>query len=418
VGLNVMLSRIVFINRFFHPDLSATAQILSDLAFYLAAEGRLVHVVTSRLSYNQQKVRYPAREKIRGVEIHRVATTHFGRSTLLRQASDFASFYMSAASELFRIVRPGDVVVAKTDPPLISVAAAAVCMARRATLVNWLQDLYPDVAERYRMIRGPSLAGRLLTALRNTSLRSAQTNIAVGEKMAEHLIAAGADSSSVRVIPNWADEEQIRPISEADNFLRREWMLDGSFVVGYSGNLGRAHEAETLLKAAEMLKNRRELRFLFIGGGHHRELLETEVRRRELTNFVFKPYQSKENLALSLSVADVHWLSLRPEFEGLLVPSKLYGIAAAGRGVVCVTDPEGELARLVRSHSCGAAVRPGDGEGLAHLISHLADHPNVARAWGARARIMLEKNYARRKSLQAWSFTLDAVITGSGPGTC
>jgi colanic acid biosynthesis glycosyl transferase WcaI len=116
-----------------------------------------------------------------------------------------------------------------------------------------------------------------------------------------------------------------------------------------------------LLDAAEFLRDERDIVF-FIGSGHSMQSLRSEVERRGLAeSFQFRPYQAANDLAQSLSLPDVHWISLLPAMEGLILPSKFYGVAAAGRPTIAVTDPAGEIAELVRRYQCGAVVTPGDG---------------------------------------------------------
>ena len=395
-------AQIVFVNRFFHPDHSATSQILSDLAFDLARNGQGVAVVASRLLYDDPARRLAARERVQGVAVRRVATTGFGRGSLLGRAVDFASFYVSAFFELLRLLRRGDVVVAKTDPPLLSIVVGAAAALKGARLVNWLQDVYPEVASALgeRLFGGP--LGAILTGLRNASLRGAQVNVVLGERMASHLRAARIAPERIAIVPNWSDETVLVPVPHAENPLRAAWNLEGRYVVGYSGNLGRAHEYETMLGAARKLRDEPDIVFLVIGGGHHTRALKSAAEADGLANIIFKPYQPYEALSASLSVADIHWLSLRPEMEGLIVPSKVYGILAAGRPVLAVTDPDGEVARLVRSHGCGLHVAPGDAAAFAGIIRALARDGHRAAALGHAARAASEQVYAREKALSKW----------------
>ena len=179
------MGRLFFINRYFHPDHSATSQILSDLAFHLAGLGREVHIVTSQQRYEDPKSRLPPREIVQGVHVHRVATTHFGRSALIGRAIDYFSFYMSAWRELNRLLAVDDIVVAKTDPPLVSIVAMLAAQRRGAHLVNWLQDIYPEVAANLGLsvFHGP--LGGALSYVRDKTLKMAVANVVVGERMRE-----------------------------------------------------------------------------------------------------------------------------------------------------------------------------------------------------------------------------------------
>src|SRR6185503_2221806 len=229
--------KIVFINRFFHPDLAPTGQHAADVAFDLAAAGYEVHAVSSRLSYHGSGPGYAPQETVRGVQVHRVWTTGFGRGSLAGRALDYLSFYFSALFALAKILEQDDIVVAKTDPPLISVVAALAAWLRGARLVNWLQDVFPEAAARsgMRLLAGP--IGAIARMKRNWSLRRAVVNVVLGERMAAE-VARLAPGARLRVVPNWSDGAAIRPMAPLAS--------EGKFVVGYSGNLGRVHDCETL----------------------------------------------------------------------------------------------------------------------------------------------------------------------------
>ena len=436
------MPRIVFLNRYFSPDHSATSQMLSDLAFFLAGNGHEVSVVTSCQRYDDAAAGLPLRERIEGVEVHRVRTTRFGRDKLAGRALDYATFYLAAGWRLWRITRAGDVIVAKTDPPLISVVAALVARLRGARLVNWVQDVFPEVAEALgmRALSGPQ-AG-LLRRIRNGAFRSAAANVVLSERMAavverasrqisrerarshenqlyrdqglSHkprvvgasllaINASGGLANRIRVIPNWANMEAILPVAAADNPLRREWGLADKFVACYSGNMGRVHEFGTMLDAAQRLSAMAEaIGFLFIGGGAQRDMIEDEVRGRALANVQFRPYHDRAGLSFSLGVGDVHLVSQRPEVEGYVFPSKLYGILAAGRPAVFIGDPQGEIAALVEREGIGVAVRQGDAAGLAEQLLRLSGDAALREAMGARARALLCERYDRSIAFKAW----------------
>jgi glycosyltransferase involved in cell wall biosynthesis len=411
------MARIIFLNRYFHPDHSATSQILSDLAFHLAAAGQTIHVITSRQLYDDAAARLPSHEIVRGVEVHRVATTRFGRAGLLGRGLDYLSYYAAVWGRLVSLAQPGDIVVAKTDPPLLSVIAIHASKRRSAHLVNWLQDLYPEVAAELGipLLKGP--IGTAIAFLRNRSLRLASANVVLGTAMAARVRACGVDEGHIHVIPNWCNDGEIIPVASGDNPLRHEWQLEGKFVVGYSGNLGRAHEFDTVLEAASRLRDDARIVFVCIGGGKHFEALGARVRQLKLERtFQLRPYQAPDVLKYSLSLPDVHWISLRPPLEGLLFPSKLYGIAAAGRPVIAITAMDGEIAQMVMRRECGTAIAPGDTDGLVNFITALSRDPRRCAAMGARARQMLDEEFTRRQAFERWQAVFAAIAMDSAPG--
>lgn len=399
--------KVVFLNRYFFPDHSATSQLLSDLAFHLAAQGREVHVISSRQRYDEPGAKLAPLETIRGVIVHRVWTSTFGRGNLPGRALDYLTFYLFTGLALLRLAARGDIVVAKTDPPLLSLVASPVARVKGAKLVNWLQDVFPEVAGALGMGWARGWVGRLLARVRDVTLRAAHMNVVLGSAVRRYLISRGVDESKLRVIHNWADGELIRPVRPEDNRLRSEWGIEGKFVVGYSGNMGRVHEFETVLRAAGALKGDASIDFLFIGDGAQRKWIEHRAASLGLSSLQFRPYQPRVNLGNSLSVPDVHMVSLLPAVEGLVFPSKLYGILAAGRPVIFVGDPEGEIARILNDAQCGVAVRASDASGLVAAIIRLKDDVALCNDYGNNARRVFEDRFDKRIALAAWKPVLD-----------
>lgn len=389
--------KLVFVNRFFHPDLAPTGRLAARVAFDAVGQGREVHVISSRQRYEDARASLPAEETVQGVRIHRIAGTRFGRRSLAGRALDYLSFHASATLALLRLLQRGDVVVAMTDPPLLSVSVAVAARLRGARLVNWLQDIFPETATRAGVRGADGIVAAIARGLRDWSVRCAADNVVLGQRMADEL-ARLVPGASVSVVPNWADGRAIRPAAPESSPLRAAWGLEGKFVIGYSGNLGRVHECDTLVAAARLLEGDPQVAFAFVGGGHHMDL----VRAAGLRNAVMRDYVPEQQLAEGLAAVDIHLVTLLPAFEGLVVPSKFYGIAAAGRPVIFVGDPEGEIGRLVRATGCGLCIRPGDGEGLAAAIRSLRGDGAGVRDMGSRARVAFDRDWDEPIALARW----------------
>ncbi|MDQ3279832.1 MAG: glycosyltransferase family 4 protein [Acidobacteriota bacterium] len=342
---------------------------MSDLAFHLASRGWDVAAITSRQRYDDPRARLES-EIIRGVRVERVWSTRFGRGGLWGRALDYVTFYASAFFAMRR--ERNAIVIAMTDPPLISVVAALA--SKR--VVNWVQDLFPEVAESLG-IRAP----RFLRRLRDWSLRRARANVVLGDLMAARV-------PRPTVIHNWADAA-LAPLPRTDSH----------FSVGYSGNLGRAHEFETILGAMRALPH---VRFVFTGGGAQLEA----VKRAAGANAEFRPYVAREQLSASLSAVDAHLVSLQPALEGLIVPSKFYGILAVARPAIFIGARDGELARIIEEHRCGVVVQPGDVEGLTRAIAQLASDPAAAAEMGRRGRELYLARFAPQHAFAAWERVL------------
>jgi glycosyltransferase involved in cell wall biosynthesis len=405
------MAKIIFVNRFFYPDQSATSQLLTDLASSLAADGHEIHVIASRNRITGQSGQQDRDDAIPLVTIHRVGRNVAQSARLLSRLIAFLQFYTQGAFQLRRNATGNSIIVNLTDPPLLSVWAYWLLLGRSVHLVNWLQDIYPEIAIRLelRIVRG--FVGDFLTRLRDQSLRKASANVVLGNQMARYIEARGIANSSIRVIPNWVDDDAIRPVAPEANPLRRDWGLTEKFVIAYSGNLGRVHEFDTVVAAAQRLRHRQDLRFLFIGGGFQYSALMAAFRQRGLEDLaMFRPYQDQSELANSLTVADAHWLSLRPAFEALIVPSKFYGIIAAGRPVIAIVDPNGEIARLVGAFNCGSVVAPGDGAALAKLLELMMTNRSLGAQWGRNARTIIDTHFSRKHAIAKWRDLIRSLV--------
>lgn len=398
------MRKIIFVNRFYRPDHSATAQLLTDLAENLAENGLTVHVVTSRQSYQNANANLPAQETIAGVDIHRTWSSQFGRSNLFGRTFDYLSFYFSSFFKLIFLVKRSDILVIKTDPPMLSVIGAVVAKAKGAKLINWLQDLFPEVAKELGIRLNRPLYS-MLKALRNWSLRAADCNVALGELMAERVDICTKNAIATKktlIIPNWVIDADLKPIIARNNSLRVEWQLSEKFVVGYSGNLGRAHDYHTIHRTALALQKHPSIVFLFVGDGAGTIELRSLVKRDGLKNIVFMPYQPKEKLNLSLAAADVHWVSLDPKLEGMIVPSKAYGIFAVGKPLIFIGANDGEISRLIKKNSCGAVIAPGDSKTMEELLLKISVNQKLLATMSDNSRRLYEREFKYGNSIAKW----------------
>jgi glycosyltransferase involved in cell wall biosynthesis len=401
--------RLIFVNRYFYPDLSATSQLLTDLVGSLPGDAFELHVICSRQLYDDARARLSSTGRHGEARIHRCWSLRFGRNRLLGRAADYLSFALSATFRLVRLVRRGDVIVAMTDPPMMALCAAVVARLRDAVLVNWLQDVFPEVAIALGVVKPTSWAMALLLRARNWTLRVATRNVVLGFGMGQLIKAKGIASSAVPVIENWADGEALTPRPPQWSNLRRSLNAEGRFVVQYSGNMGRAHEYETLLRAARELRAEEGWLFLFVGGGANMQPLRQKAEQEGLHNMRFLPLQPREQLADSLAAADVHVSCLLPGLEGLIVPSKLYGILAAGRPVIVIGDPDGEQARVVRAAHCGSVIGCGEGAALVDELRRMRAEPEWLQEASLNARHLFEERYTLKAAVHKWRQVLQSI---------
>lgn len=354
----------------------------------------------------------PAREQRNGVEIRRVRATSFGRRSHAGRLADYAAFHALAG---LRAAASGwaDVVVTLTTPPLAGWMGRAAKLLRGVRHVNFVMDLHPDAEFASGLLRPDSVPGRALEGLLGRSLRGADANVVLGRHQGARVLARGVDPRRVIEIPVWSDAREIEPVPRERNPLRERLGWADRFVVMYSGNAGLVHRFEELLDAAEEIdETDPRVLFAFVGGGPRRPEIERAVRERGLSNCEFRPYFDRADLRWSLSAADVHFMSLRPEHVGVAVPGKLYGILAAGRPVLFVGSPACEPAETIAAAGAGLAFQPGQGAELARAIERLRDDPVLRVELGRRGHAHFLAHHERGVCVEAWRRLLEAVAAG------
>ena len=402
---------VLLLNQYYAPSEAATAQLLTDLGEQLVAAGHRVTVVCSRRSYPDPSLVYPASERIAGVTVRRVWTSGFGRGSKLGRMSDYLGFIAGAGWRLL-LERDVDVVVSLTTPPFVASVGLAAARLRGARSIAWVMDVYPELAFRLGVLGRRSPLGRLLSIVERGTLARSDLCIALGETMAERVRESGA--RKVAVVHNWADGEAIRPQPVAGNPLREQWGWSDRFVVLYSGNLGLAHDFGTVLDAADRLRDESRVLFAFVGEGPRRADVEAEVRRRALPNVEFRPHVARERLGDSLTAGELHLVTMREGIEGLVVPSKIYGILAAGRPTLFVGPAEGEMPDILAAAGCGERIAVGDAGGLAQAVRRYAGDPQRCADQGRAAREAFDARFDRRLALAAHRRWIEALADDDG----
>jgi glycosyltransferase involved in cell wall biosynthesis len=375
--------QVCFFNRSYWPDVSATGQLLTELAEDLVrVHGWDVTVVAG----------YPLRcdtpsppsEWHNGVQVVRAAGSTLDPQRFVGRATNYVSYFASAAVKGFAIRKP-DVVVALTDPPIIGLAALAAAAKAHAPFVFLCEDIFPEVAALLEDFHS-DVVNAALTRVNRFLVRKATRVVALGDTMKRRLVGGkGADPSKVTVIHNWADCRRVAPGPRDNPFARQHGLVD-RFVVLHAGNIGLSQDLEIVLHAAEQLRDRPDVVFVFVGDGAKKKDLQDMADRRDLRNVIFLPFQPREMMDQSYATADASLVSMKRGLAGVIVPSKVYNVLASGRPCIAAIEPDCEVADIVHRHACGFVIAPGDASALRARILELAADRERGVAMGTRAR--------------------------------
>ncbi|MBI4445040.1 MAG: sugar transferase [Acidobacteria bacterium] len=384
---------IAFFNRSFYPEAAATGQLLTELCESLVQDYHCRVTVISGIplqAYSAAAIQTIREgwvlkvEKYRGVEIIRARGTRFSKNRFAGRLSNYLTYFLSACYAGLRLESP-DVIVALTDPPIIGLAAWISSRRFSCPLVLSFRDVFPEVARLLEDFQS-EFVNKILDQINRFLLQRAHRVVALGETMRRRLIdEKGSPAENTLVIPDWADCSEIRPAVK-NNIFTCQNNLQEKFVVMHSGNIGLSQGLESVVRSARLLEKFPEIEMVFVGGGVKQGLLEVQVQQLGLKNVRFIPFQPRELLRDSFASADVFIISLKSGLAGYIVPSKLYGILAAGRTYVAAVEPECEVSLITRRYDCGLLARPENEQDIAAKILELYQKPELRRRLADNAR--------------------------------
>jgi colanic acid biosynthesis glycosyl transferase WcaI len=403
-----------FLSELYYPEETSTGYFLTKMAEGLATSLN-VGVLCAQPTYSQRGIRAPWHEYRRGVEIWRCRGTALDKNVLALRLINTLSISGGVLFSALRRVRRGDVVLAVTNPPTLPLLAALVTRAKHAKSVVLVHDVYPDVLVRLGVLRDGSALERGLRSILRRAYRGAAGVIVLGRDM-KSLMARRfkIEPDKVTVIPNWADCDEIFPMDRSGNPLLLSLGISDKFVVQWAGNMGRTHDLECLLGAAEILREHRHIHFLFSGWGARRAWLEAAVVRQLLPNVSLVPDQLRDGLSTLLNACDISAISFVPGMAGISVPSRMYNVLAAGKPLVASADEASELSVVIREEGVGWVVTPGDAAAMARAILEAQSDPERVTAMGKRARSVAETKYSFEGSKAKYNSLFAQLLVPQG----
>ncbi len=405
--------RVVILNQYYVPDVASTGQLLSELAEYLAREGAHVNVISTQPSYGPPETRTgcPRFAVENGIRVTRMWTTRFSKNSPVGRTINSLTFLVQLLARLLFRGEWEEVFLYTTNPPYLGVIGAIISIFRKHPYVVLLHDSYPQLTVLVGMIKAGGLIERFWNRCNRFMYKRAEQSIVLC-KAAQKLVCETYDISPdrVHIVHNWANPDKIKDKPKAENDFAKEHGLVEPFTVLYSGNLGLYYEFETILRAAELLKDE-NFRLVFIGAGGKRDWIAEQIEKRELTNTLLLPYQPFERLPDSLTACDASLVTIQEGVEGISYPSKLYASLAVGQPILAISEPGSELYDQVVGNDVGYWFELGDAAGLADRIRKMIDDPDECARLGRRARELFEREYTQDASAakyekvlrQAWA---------------
>jgi len=385
-----MPEKFFLISQVFYPDEVSTSSLFTNLCTYISKSGVEVEVWSAQPTYTHS-ARQPRYLQYEGINIRYLSSTRFRKSSIPGRILNILSFMITASFKLL-FSKDRSPVLTHTTFPALGIVLSIICNLKRRKFVYIMLDIYPEGLIRLGKLNAKNVLVRLWKRAYVNALKRSQKIIVLGRDMREYIEGIYADSKNkIEYIPHWQDDKLIHPIDTGNNHFFNELNLKRSFVVQYSGNMGLWNDMESIGRAVAV--NQDDVCFVFIGDGIRKNELQDIIHQNDSRNVVFLPFQPRENLCEVLTACHVALVSLRTGLEGMAVPSKIYGILAAGIPVIALVPENSEIAYIVKEEECGIVVQPTDNEGINRAIMRLKSDDILLMKLGNNGRRAFESKY-------------------------
>lgn len=398
---------VIILCQHFYPEEASTGQFATELAEDLSGYGYGVSVITAQPTYFlKSKDRLESCCLYKNIHIGRVLNTRFNRNNIAGRILNSLTYVFLTFLELF--LRPAsEIILVYTNPPFLPLAAFLSRILRNQRYIVIVYDVYPDAAFETGYFRFLKSARGIFDFVNKIIFNSSERVIVIGRCMKNLLLEKGVKPSKITFIPNWADGNFIKPLEKTNNPIFKECCLSGEFIVEYCGALSLYNDFDTVVLAAEKLKDLPIL-FLFVSSGVKTDALKEEVKKRGLKNFIFLPYQPKGQLRYTFTLGNVGLVIQKESFMGVNVPSKIYSYLAAGIPVIGIVPAGSEAARII-GQTGGFVVSPKEPGDLADKIKALYQDKKLEKQLGTKAHNIFETAYDRNIVTMQYKKLLDEI---------
>ncbi len=394
------MSKATLCCQLFYPEMVSTGQTLTELAEVLSDMGVQLDVLCGPATVLKQTQRIPNTLSYHGIDIRRVWGTTFSKLSLVGRVINQVTYTLSMFWALLWDKKRTPLVVL-TNPPFLGIVCALISRLYARPMIYVIFDVYPETAIACGLIDKNSLIAKMWRTLNQFCFHTSRSIVVLGRCMKTVIEAqlCKNDLPKLHHIHMWTDDNLLRKAPHIPNIFRKKWGLEDTFVLLYSGNMGRFHDMETFIKSAEILA---DVSFVFVGEGQKKQWCEHYAATKNLKNCQFHSYVKRDELPDLMGMADIGLVSLLPAQVGLSVPSKTFGLMAAGVPIVAVMPETSEIALILTENHCGSVIEPGNINGFIKAINSLRDDPEKRHLWGKAGKELINKKYSLAAAAEAY----------------
>nr|WP_145160002.1 glycosyltransferase family 4 protein [Paenibacillus terrae] len=411
-----MKPKIVFVINYFYPDYASTGQLLTELCLHIQKDFHIIVIAAQPEDMNADNslgTRF-TNDRLQDIEIIRIRLPKQDKKNKWSRLRYIAAYFFYANLLVLR-QRNINILYTISTPPILGGFIGSIGkFFKRAKHIYNIQDFNPEQAEAVSFMKNKSLY-RIAKWVDTLNCKYADHIITVGHDMQETLYKRFANRAITAntVINNWTDEQEIVPLPKKHPRVQEFIHTHGwqnKFIVMYSGNMGLYYDLENLIQITKDLAHFEDMKFVFIGDGAVKAEMEAFVSSNRLNNVAFLPFQLKSDLKFSLNAADVHLVVNQKGIKGVSVPSKIYGVMAAGKPILGVLEEGSEACRLIQASGCGVVAEPQDYTAVTKKLTYLYKLKRDELAgMGMKGREYLDQHLKREQSLDKYRSLLLSI---------
>ncbi|WP_368895323.1 glycosyltransferase family 4 protein [Priestia megaterium] len=409
--------KIVFVINYFYPDFASTGQLLTELCLDLQNDFDIT-VIAAQPGYageNIKKNKLFEENKLENIKVIRIRLPKVDKTSKMSRIKYIFSYFILANIALLK-EKHSDGIYTISQPPILGGLIGTIGkFLKNAKHIYNIQDFNPEQAAAVNYTN-KQVVFKLAKTIDKINCSYSDCIVVVGNDMSETLKNRFNHKNVPNhvVINNWTNEDEIVPLSKQDSHVQRflfEQNLDNKFIIMYSGNIGLYYDLENIIKVTKYFKDYDDLAFVFIGEGAVKKEMQSYIYSNGIANVHFLPYQSKEFIKYSLNAADVHLVVNQKGIKGVSVPSKIYGVMAAGKPVLGVLEQGSEAQVLVEKSGCGVIVEPNDYKEIINKIQELYElDKEKLSIIGINGREYLDQHLKRAISINKYREILNKVL--------
>lgn len=407
--------RVLIMTDSYPPEIRSASHLMLELSEDLAKLGHEVTVLTCLPRYNltemPQKYRrkFFIREDVNDITVIRVAPPPIHQvGPILRSIGQISLPFIFLLAGL--LAKRQDILITYSPPLTLGLSSYFLGKRWKAPFIFNAQDIFPQNVIDLGILRN-KLIIMSLRRLEKFIYKEAQFITVHSKGNRDYILSGLKDPDKVVVIPNWVDTDVLRPANRYNRF-RKDNGLEKNFVVLFAGVMGYAQDLETVIEAANLLRDNENILFLLVGEGVEKEKLVKKAVALNLDNVRFLPFVSREDYPELLSASDCCLVTLKKAMQTPVVPGKLLGIMAGGRPVVASLPLDGDAPEIIKEAGCGYCLEPEEPELLSQAILRLYENPSMAEELGSNGREYAQRHFSRRLCTEKYNALIEQACEG------